>query len=121
MEPDSQFIREFIWSPSSGMALLLVNIIMQAIQLFHYKCLMEYLYKLQQQNMYHLPCEHAELIAQHVDKLKEIYTNYQLALDQVSFIITQYEDHKRSIRKLVKHHKRCKRSVKGESIFNTKL
>ncbi len=54
-------------------------------------------------------------------KLKEIYSNYQLALNHVSIIISQYEDHKRSVRKLVKQHKSYKKAIKGKNAFNIKF
>ncbi len=94
---------------------------MQAIQFFHHKCLMEFLLKLQQESISPFPFEHAELIVQHEVKLKEIYSNYQLALNQVSIIISQYEDHKRSVRKLVKQHKSYKRAIKGKNAYNIKF
>lgn len=92
---------------------------MRAIQFFQYKCLEEYLQKLQQEDLFDLPGEHKDIMIQHAEKLKEIYCNYRLSLEQVSVIITQYEEHKRTIMRLIKQHKSYKRSLKGKNIFKT--
>jgi len=82
---------------------------MQGIQQFHFKSLQQYLQKLLQDDLFNLPCEHVELIKRHEEKLNELYTNYLASLERVSHAISQFEDHKRSIRRLIIHHKQCKK------------
>lgn len=89
---------------------------MQGILLFHYKTLEDYLNKLQQAEVYNLPCEHEKLILEHEERLKEIYINYQEALKQVSIILKEFEEHKQSIRSLMYHHKQCRKQTKKKEI-----
>ena len=91
---------------------------MQAIQLFEYKYLQENLQKIQQEDLYDLPCEHSEMILQYQDKLKEIYEQYQLALEQVSAVIDMYNKQKLATRRLISHHRSCKKVLsKKKSLF----
>lgn len=89
---------------------------MQGILLFHYKTLQEYLNKLQEEEVYNLPCEHEGQILQHEQKLKEIYINYQEALIQVSVILKEFEEHKQSIRRLMYNHKQCRKQTRKKEI-----
>ncbi|CAN5871767.1 hypothetical protein BH11BAC4_BH11BAC4_04580 [soil metagenome] len=89
---------------------------MQGIQLFDYKYFLEHLRKLREADTYHFPCEHAVVIAAHEDKLKEIYQSYQLAMEDVSTIVRQFDEQKLAIRRLVNHHRNC-RIVKRKGII----
>jgi hypothetical protein len=90
---------------------------MRGIQLFHYKYLLDHLRKLQQVETFELPCEHANMIIQQEEKLKDIYNNYQLAIENVSFIIKQFEEHKRSIKKVMVHHQKfCSKHSKRKKV-----
>lgn len=92
---------------------------MQAIQLFHYKAFLNYLHKLRQAESSELSCEHMNMITQHEEKLKAIYDNYQAALEQVSDIIRQFDDHKQSIRRLMILHKQQRKHFKKKNIDNS--
>jgi hypothetical protein len=91
---------------------------MQGIQLFEYKTLLESLNKLKEREYFHLPEEQSEIVLQKENRLKEIYSNYQLSLEQVSACIRQFEQHKNAIRKLMKDNKQYQRHTRKKELRN---
>jgi len=94
---------------------------MQGIQLFEYKSLQEYLQRIRQDELCTMPCEHTEQVAAYEEKLNEIYSNYQMAWEQVSVTIRQFEEHKLSIRRLLSQHKSCRKSLNERNILANKI
>lgn len=94
---------------------------MQGILLSHFNQVKKYLHDLQQEEFFELPCTHAASIAAHEAKLREIYENYKTALSQVELLIKDFDQHKKSVRRLIISHKGCKKllSVPAPSL-NTK-
>lgn len=82
---------------------------MQGILLSHFNQVKKYLYDLQQIELFDLPCNHLTAIVEHEQRLVEIYENYKTALFQVESLIKEFDGHKKSVRRLIIHHKRCKK------------
>ena len=82
---------------------------MQGILMSHFKQVKKYLYKLQEVESFELPCTHLEIIVEHEIKLAEIYENYKTALLNVQMLINEFDEHKKSVRRLIIEHKRCKK------------
>ena len=81
---------------------------MQGILLSHFKQVKKYLYELKQVELFDLPCNHLDDIVEHEHKLAEIYQNYKTALVNVETFIKEFDVHKKSVRRLIIEHKRCK-------------
>ncbi len=82
---------------------------MQGILLSDFKQVKKYLFELQQVELFELPCNHLDDILEHENKLANIYENYKTALLNVETLIKDFEDHKKSVRRLIVDHKRCKK------------
>jgi len=79
---------------------------MQAIQRYHYNRLQRFLDQLQQESeAYELPAHHRHSIVEQEEKLKQLYVNYQQSLQQVAYLIKQYELEYQSVKRLVNSHK----------------
>ena len=86
---------------------------MQGISFFQYKCLIDYLNKLQDQaELLSLSAEHCSIISQYKEKLKEVYREYEITLNKVALIVTQYKEQQMAIRRLIVQHKRNKAKIK---------
>lgn len=87
---------------------------MHAIQRYHYDRLQGYLCQLQDESMtFQLPDDHLDTIVQQEKKLKQLYSNYQASLAQISALIKQYEQEYQSVRRLmISHRQHRKRLVK---------
>ena len=85
---------------------------MQGILMSHFNQVKKYLFELQQVELFELPCNHLADIVEHENKLSEIYKNYKEALLHVETLIKDFDDHKKSVRRLIIEHKRCKKLVK---------
>ncbi|MBC7937948.1 MAG: hypothetical protein H7Y86_21585 [Rhizobacter sp.] len=80
---------------------------MQGIRSTEVKILLESLNILRQAGMLNLPEDQFETVIKTENELKEIYANYKISLQQVSENIRQFENHKLSIRRLMRinrHH-----------------
>lgn len=84
---------------------------MQGILLSHFNQVKKYLNDLQQIELFDLPCNHLTAIIEHEQKLVEIYENYKTALSQVETLIKEFDGHKKSVRRLIIHHKRCRKLI----------
>lgn len=82
---------------------------MQGILMSHFKQVKKYLFELQQVEQFELPCNHLADIVEHENKLATIYENYKAALVNVQTLINEFDDHKKSVRRLIIEHKRCKK------------
>ncbi len=82
---------------------------MHGIQLFHYKALQHYLKKLKEEGAHEAGCEHSQLVLMHEQRLEDIYSNYQVAMEKVSFIVKEFDEHMQSVRKLVRNHRNCRK------------
>lgn len=78
---------------------------MQGITLFEYKSLLESLNKLSQYKIIDVSEDQAETVIEKELKLKEIYAEYVVSLEQVSENIKQFEKHKHSIRRFIKKNR----------------
>ena len=78
----------------------------------HFKQVKKYLFELQQVELFELPCNHLVDIVEHEKKLAEIYENYKTALLNVEALIKEFNDHKKSVRRLIIDHKRCKKLIR---------
>lgn len=78
---------------------------MQGITLFEYKSLLESLNKLSQYKIIDVSEDQAETVIEQELKLKEIYAEYVVSLEQVSENIKQFEKHKHSIRRFIKKNR----------------
>lgn len=85
---------------------------MQGILMSHFNQVKKYLYDLRQLEQFKLPCNHLTVIVDHEIKLAEIYENYKTALFQVEILIKEFDEHKKSVRRLIMEHKRCKKLVR---------
>lgn len=77
----------------------------------HFKQVKKYLYDLQQIELFELPCNHLTTIVEHEKKLSEIHENYKTALFKVETLIKEFDEHKKSVRRLIIEHRRCKKLV----------
>jgi hypothetical protein len=95
---------------------------MQGILMSHFKQVKKYLYDLKQVELFDLPCNHLNDVLQHEQRLAEIYENYKTALLNVETLIEEFDVHKKSVRRLIIEHKRCKRLVRmpAPAIINSK-
>ena len=94
---------------------------MQGIQLFEYKSLLESLNKLKQVDIFTLPEEEADSVLTQEKKLHDIYKNYQLSLQQVSDHIRQFEEHKNSIRRLMKNNRHYLKEPRNKETSNDRI
>lgn len=78
---------------------------MQGITLFEYKSLLESLKKLSQYEISGVSEDQVETVIEKELKLKEIYAEYVVSLEQVSENIKQFEKHKHSIRRFIKKNR----------------
>ena len=78
---------------------------MQGITLFEYKSLLESLKKLSQYEISGVSEDQVETVIENELKLKEIYAEYVVSLEQVSENIKQFEKHKHSIRRFIKKNR----------------
>ena len=78
---------------------------MQGITLFEYKSLLQSLNKLSQYKIIDVSEDQAETVIEKELKLKEIYAEYVVSLEQVSENIKQFEKHKHSIRRFIKKNR----------------
>ena len=78
---------------------------MQGITLFEYKSLLESLNKLSQYKIIDVSEDQAETVIEKELKLKEIYAEYVVSLEQVSENIKHFEKHKHSIRRFIKKNR----------------
>ena len=86
--------------------------IMQGIQFFEYKNLLESLRKLEEAEINPSAEMPSQQVLEQEAKLKNIYVEYREAIDRVANCIRQFEEHKLQIRRFVKHHKQPGRSVR---------
>ncbi len=75
---------------------------MQGIRTAEFKILLDSLSNLRQVGTPVLPEDQFETVVEKEKELKEIYANYKTSLQQVSENIRQFENHKHSIRRLMK-------------------
>lgn len=78
----------------------------------HFNQVKKYLYDLRQIEQFELPCNHLTTIVEHDNKLAEIYENYKTAMFQVEILIKEFDEHKKSVRRLIMEHKRCKKLLR---------
>lgn len=89
---------------------------MQGILMSHFKQVEKYLTKLQEGDYFDLTCTHIDTIVAHEKKLAEIYESYRQALQNVEVLISDFKEHKKSVRRLIMEHKRCKKMVKQQAV-----
>lgn len=82
---------------------------MQGILSSHFKQVKKYLLDLQQVEVLKSSCNHNALIEEHENRLSEIYDNYKKALSNIEIHIKEFDAHKKSVRRLIVEHKKCKK------------
>ena len=82
---------------------------MQGILASQFNQVKKYLLNLQQVDLLKSSCNHNELIQEHETKLSEIYDNYKKALSKIEVHIKEFDAHKKSVRRLIVEHKKCKK------------
>ncbi len=92
---------------------------MQGIQFFEYKTLLESLDRLKKTDTADMPEKQVAEVQAIEMKLREIYANYRLSIEQIADFVDQFEKHKHAVRKLLKvnrHHLKytAKRPVKNK-------
>lgn len=92
-------------------------LLMQGIQFFEYKYLLDNLQKLKQEEHIVFSDVHANQVLDSEKKLKSIYEEYRHSLIHISEVIKQFEEHKHSIRKLANYHKSYRKHMAGKK-FN---
>jgi hypothetical protein len=89
---------------------------MQGIPLTEFKKLLASLSNLKQIHTADLSKDQFENVIEKEKRLKEIYANYQLSLQQVSENIRQFEHHKNTVRKLMKENRHFLKDKKKVSV-----
>jgi hypothetical protein len=85
---------------------------MQGILMSHFQQVKKFLSELQQVELFDLPCTHLNNIVEHEQRHAEIYQKYKTALFNVETLIKEFDVHKKSVRRLIIEHKRCKKLIR---------
>ena len=86
---------------------------MRGIQFFQYKSLQESLHKLKEDKKdAPLPVIYLDTIVHHEKKLSQIYSEYQKAFENISYIISQFEKQKSAVHRLYRMHQQIKKNPK---------
>lgn len=81
---------------------------MRGIPFYQYKLIQENLENFEQNYFSNLDCDQQKEIALYDEKLKKIYSDYRNHFQNISEIVTQFDEHKEQIRKLIRQHKKSK-------------